>query len=65
VGDDLNIGNLGLTLNFQVTGELGIRTGYSHSVFGNDGLNTSLLRFQIVYGWHRSTEDMKKLKGAH
>ena len=65
VGDDLEIGNLGFTLSYQVTDNLAIRTGYSSNVFGNDDLDNSLIRMQFVYGWHRDMENMKKLREGH
>jgi hypothetical protein len=63
VGDELEVGNLGLTLNYQVTDNLAIRAGYSSNIFGDDGLDNSVVRLQLVYGWHRLMENMKKLRG--
>ena len=65
VGDDLEIGNLGFTLNYQVTDNLSIRTGFSSNVFGDDNLDNSMVRTQFVYGWHRDFENMKKLQSGH
>ena len=65
VGDDLNIGNLGFTLNYQATDNLTIRTSYSSNVFGDDDLDNSVIRIQVAYSWHRLMENMKKLKGGH
>lgn len=65
VGDDLDIGNLGFTLNYQVTGNLAIRTGFSSNVFGDDDLDNSLVRMQFIYGWHRDIENIKKLQQKH
>jgi len=62
VGDELDIGNLGFTLSYQVTDNLSIRTGFSSNVFGDDDLDNSILRLQFVYGWHRDFENMKKLQ---
>jgi hypothetical protein len=64
VGDKLNIGDIGFTLSFQATDNLAIRTGYSTNVFGDDDLDTSLLRIQFVYGWNTPSENMKKLTGG-
>ena len=64
-GDELNIGNLGFTLNYQATDNLTIRTSYSSNVFGDNDLNNSLIRVQFVYAWHRLMENMKKLKRGH
>lgn len=63
VGDELDVGNIGLTLNFQVTDNFVVRAGYSSNVFGSDNLDNSLLRIQFVYGWHRLMENLKKLRG--
>jgi len=65
VGDKLAVGNLGFTLNYQVTDSLTMRTSYSSNVFGDSDLNSSLIRIQIVYAWHRLMENMKKLKQGH
>jgi hypothetical protein len=65
VGDDLNIGNIGVTLNYQVTDNFAIRTGYSSNVFGDDDLDNSIIRLQFVYAWHRQVEDTKKLERGH
>jgi len=65
VGDELDIGNLGFTLSYQVTDNLSIRTGFSSNVFGDDDLDNSILRLQFVYGWHRDFENMKKLQHGH
>ena len=64
-GDELDIGDLGFTLNFQVDDNLGIRTGFSSNVFGDDNLNNSMIRLQLVYGWHNDNENIKKLQAHH
>ena len=61
VGDKLDIGNLGFTLNYQATDNLSIRTGFSSNVFGDDDLDNSLIRIQFVYAWHKASENMKKV----
>jgi len=61
VGDDLDIGNLGFTLSYQVTDNLSIRTGFSSNVFGDNDVDNSMVRLQFVYGWHRDFENIKKL----
>lgn len=61
VGEELDIGNIGFTLNYQVTDNFIIRTGYSANVFGDADLDSGVLRLQIVYGWHPSVENVKKL----
>jgi hypothetical protein len=65
VGEELDIGNLGFTLNFSVTDNLSMRTGVSSNVFGDNDLDNSMIRLQLVYGWHRDFENMKKLQGGH
>ncbi len=62
-GDELEIGNLGFTVNFQVTHNLALRAGFSSNVFGDGDLDNSVIRLQLVYGWHRLTENMTKLLG--
>ena len=65
VGDELDIGNLGFTLNYQVTDNFIVRAGYSSNVFGDDNLDSSAIRLQLVYGWHRLMENKKKLERGH
>jgi hypothetical protein len=65
VGDELEVGNLGFTLSFQVTDNLGLRAGYSSNVFGDSGLDNGVARLQLVYSWHRLSENMRKLRGGH
>jgi len=64
-GEDLDIGDLGFTLNFQASDNLFVRTTYSSNVFGDDKLNNSIIRIQLVYGWHRLTENSRKLTAGH
>jgi hypothetical protein len=65
VGDKLDIGNLGFTLNYQATDNLTIRTGFSSNVFGDDDLDNSLIRIQFIYAWHTASENMKKVIKGH
>jgi hypothetical protein len=65
LGDDLDIGNLGFTLSYQVTDNLAIRTGFSSNVFGDNDLDNSMVRMQFVYAWHRDNENIKKLQSGH
>lgn len=65
VGDELDIGDVGFTLNYQVNDNLGIRTGFSSNVFGDDNLDNSMVRLQFVFGWHRDNENIKKLQQGH
>jgi len=63
VGDEIDIGNLGFTLNYEINDNMSIRTGYSSNVFGDDNLDNSMFRLQIIYGWHQADENAKKLQG--
>jgi hypothetical protein len=65
LGSELDIGDLGFTLNFQATDNWAIRTGYSSNVFGDDNLDNSIIRLQVVYSWHKLTENIKRLKQGH
>jgi hypothetical protein len=65
VGEKLDIGDLGFTLNFQASDNLYLRTTYSSNVFGDDKLNSSLIRLQLVYGWHELTQAGRKLSAGH
>ncbi len=65
VGDDLEVGNLGFSMNYQVTDNLAIRTGYSSNVFGDEDLDNSLIRIGFVYPWNKSNEHAKKLLQGH
>ncbi|MHC4166611.1 MAG: transporter [Planctomycetota bacterium] len=64
-GDDLDVGSLGFTLNYQVSDNFAIRAGYSSDVFGDSDLDTSMLRIQFVFGWHQAMENFKKLTSEH
>ena len=64
-GDELEVGNFGFTLNYQITDNFTMRTSYSSNVFGDNDLDNSIIRIQFVYAWHRLMENMKKLKGGH
>ncbi|MEE8414723.1 MAG: transporter [Desulfobacterales bacterium] len=65
VGDDIDIGNIGFTFHYQITDNLGIRTGFSSNMFGDNDLDNSMVRLQFIYGWHRDIENMKKLQRGH
>lgn len=65
VGDKLEIGNLGITLNYQVSDNVMIRTEYSSNVFGDENLETSVGRLQFVYAWSTANENAKKLMHGH
>jgi hypothetical protein len=61
VGSDVEIGDIGFTLNFQVTDNVTVRTSFSSNVFGDSDLETSMIRVQFVYMWDRAIENLKKL----
>ncbi len=61
LGSDIEIGNLGFTLNFSVTDNVTIRTSFSSNVFGDSDIDTSMIRLQFVYAWDRAIENIKKL----
>lgn len=65
VGDKLEVGNLGFTLNYQVTHNVAIRTSYSSNLFGDEDLDSSVVRLQFVFGWNKSSENAKKLTAGH
>jgi len=61
LGSDLEIGNLGFTLNFSVSDNVTIRTSFSSNVFGDSDIDTSMIRLQFVYAWDRAIVNVKKL----
>ncbi len=65
IGDELEIGNLGFTLNFQATQNLIVRTSYSSNVFGDDALDTSMIRMQVAYAWHPVNQAIDRLMSGH
>jgi len=60
-GSDIEIGDLGFTLNFEVTDNVTIRTSFSSNVFGDSDIDTSMIRLQFVYAWDPAIENLKKL----
>ncbi len=65
VGDELDIGNLGFTLNYQVNDNLMMRTSYASNVFGDDDIDNSMFRLQFIFGWSQANENAKKLQSGH
>jgi hypothetical protein len=65
VGDEVDIGDFGFTLNFQATDNLAIRSSYSSNVFGDSDVDNSVIRMQLIYAWHPLTENQKKLSRGH
>ena len=61
LGSDIEVGDLGFTLNFSVTDNVTIRTSFSSNVFGDSDIDTSMIRLQFVYAWDRAIENIKKL----
>jgi hypothetical protein len=61
LGSDIEIGDLGFTLNFSVNDNVTIRTSFSSNVFGDSDIDTSMIRLQFVYAWDRAIENIKKL----
>jgi len=61
LGSDIEIGDLGFTLNYSVTDNVTIRTSFSSNVFGDKDIDTSMIRLQFVYAWDRAIENLKKL----
>ena len=65
VGEELDVGNIGFTLNYKATDNLVIRTSYMSNVFGDNDLDNSILRIQFVYAWSAPSENAKKLMKGH
>jgi hypothetical protein len=65
VGEKLEIGSIGFTLNYQVSDNTGIRTSFNSNVFGDDDLHTMVLRMQFVYAWNAPSENAKRLQHGH
>ena len=63
-GENLKIGSLGFSMNYEIQDNIMIRASYSSNVFGNDNLNTSIIRLQFVYSWNKTVENAKKLSGG-
>jgi hypothetical protein len=64
-GSKLKVGNIGFTLHYQATHNLGIRTGFSANVFGDDDLDSSIIRIQFIYSWNRKSEAGNELMQGH
>ncbi len=63
LGENLEIGSLGFSMNYHIDDNIMIRTSYSSNVFGNNNLETSVIRLQFVYSWNKAMENFKKLTG--
>ena len=62
LGSDIEIGDLGFTLNFQVTENVTIRTSFSSNVFGDSDIETSMIRLQFIYAWDMAIQNIRKLE---
>jgi hypothetical protein len=62
LGDELEIGDLGFSLQYQINDNIAVRTSFSSNLFGDEDLDTSIIRLQFVYGWHNLMENLKKLR---
>ena len=49
----------------KVSDNLTLHTSFSSNVFGDSDIDTSTIRLQVVFGWHRAMENMKKLAELH
>jgi len=65
VGGKLELGSLGFTFNYHITDNVTARTSFNSNLFGDNNLETSSIRLQFVYGWHKTEENMKKLLEGH
>ena len=63
VGEKLEIGSLGFTLDYNITDNVTIRTSFKSALFGDSNLETSSVRLQFVYGWHKLIVNQEKLLG--
>jgi hypothetical protein len=64
VGDELEIGSLGFSMNYLIEDNIMIRGGFSSNVFGNSNLETSVVKLQFVYSWNKTEVNAKKLHGG-
>jgi hypothetical protein len=62
-GEDIEIGDLGFTMNFEATDNLTIRTSFSSNVFGDSDIENSMIRVQFVYAWDQMIMNIGKLGG--
>ena len=60
-GEDIEIGDLGFTMNFEATENLTIRTSFSSNVFGDSDIDNSMIRIQFVYAWDQMILNLRKL----
>ena len=65
VGENIEIGTIGFTLNYSVSDNITLRTSYNSNVFGDDNLETSSIRLQFVYAWNKPSQNAKKLQHGH
>jgi hypothetical protein len=60
-GEDITIGDLGASLTYGVNDNLSLRASLSSNVFGDSDIDTSVVRLQFIYGWHKLSQSQKKL----
>jgi hypothetical protein len=63
-GEKLELGSLGFSMHYEISDNIMIGTSYSSNVFGNNNLETSVIKLQFVYSWNKATENFKKLTGG-
>jgi hypothetical protein len=60
---NLNDLGVGFTLGYQVTANLMLTAGYTANVFQRStALDLGVFRFNLVYGWHRLLQGMKRVE---
>lgn len=63
-GENLEIGSLGFSMNYLIQDNIMIRGGFSSNVFGDNNLNTSVVKLQFVYSWNKTEVNANKLHGG-
>jgi hypothetical protein len=61
VGEKLNIGSLGFTLDYSVTDNVGLRVSYHSIVSGGSKIDGDMFRININFAWNSLVENVKKL----
>jgi hypothetical protein len=64
-GDELSEVGLGFTFGYSINDNLMLTAGYTATVEdGRDDLDLGVFRVNLVYGWHRLLEGIKRLGGG-
>ena len=64
-GDQLNEVGLGFTFGYSINQNLMLTAGYTATVEdGRDDLDLGVFRVNLIYGWHRLLEGIKRLGGG-